>query len=52
MLPPVDHSLSLRHKPIVVYSVAAGAEGGALQNTPTASSCTRALYLPEAHSSV
>lgn len=52
VLPPAWHDKSLQRHPIRVCSVAAWEEGGSADNTPTASTCTRTLYVPEAYASV
>jgi len=46
VLPPEGHPHSLGTRPIRVLSVPPGAEGGGADNTPTASTCGRELYLP------
>ena len=52
VLPPDDHPLSLKHRPIRVCSTPRDAEGGAPSNTPTASTCARTLHVPEGYESL
>ena len=52
VLPPDEHDKSLSKRPVTVLSVPPDAEGGRADNTPTASTCARQLFIPEAYTSV